>query len=219
MAYTRSSGRRGGRLIVYGAIIFAVGLLITIVSYSIASSGSGGGFYIVSWGPMVGGVICMIRGIFQAATGRGDRTIGPVGGQGIPGAGYPGQPGYGQPGYGAQPGYGQPGAGGQPGYGGQPGAGGQPGYGAQPGVGAQPQAAPAAPAYNQPGYAMPRAGVAQAPGAAGPGVPAPGAGGYPGAGQPGGQSLPANWYPDPKDSSQVRWWDGQAWTPHTQPRS
>ncbi|MBO0820415.1 MAG: DUF2510 domain-containing protein [Nocardiopsaceae bacterium] len=30
--------------------------------------------------------------------------------------------------------------------------------------------------------------------------------------------MPANWYPDPGDASQVRWWDGQAWTTHTQPR-
>lgn len=26
-----------------------------------------------------------------------------------------------------------------------------------------------------------------------------------------------NWYPDPADPDQLRWWDGQAWTQHTQP--
>jgi hypothetical protein len=31
-----------------------------------------------------------------------------------------------------------------------------------------------------------------------------------------GQSaLPAAWYPDPDDATRVRWWDGAAWTNHT----
>lgn len=40
-----------------------------------------------------------------------------------------------------------------------------------------------------------------------------------------GQDTPAsaagpqpNWYPDPGNPAMLRWWDGQAWTPHTQPR-
>src|SRR6218665_1822524 len=28
--------------------------------------------------------------------------------------------------------------------------------------------------------------------------------------------VPAGWYEDPSDSSQVRWWNGIAWTDHTQ---
>ena len=28
-------------------------------------------------------------------------------------------------------------------------------------------------------------------------------------------SIEAGWYPDPKDQSQIRYWDGQAWTDHT----
>jgi hypothetical protein len=28
-------------------------------------------------------------------------------------------------------------------------------------------------------------------------------------------NIEAGWYPDPKDQSQIRYWDGQAWTDHT----
>lgn len=118
------------------------------------------------------------------------------------GGDYLGGPGQGIPqqgqGYGAQPGYGA-----QAGYGSQPGYGAQAGYGSQPEYGMQQD--PGAPrAYDQPGYAAPHRGG-----------PAQGAGG--GAGQPDGQPAP-NWYPDPRDPSLLRWWDGQAWTPNTQPR-
>jgi hypothetical protein len=27
----------------------------------------------------------------------------------------------------------------------------------------------------------------------------------------------ANWYPDPQNPAQLRWWDGMQWTPHTHP--
>jgi hypothetical protein len=37
-------------------------------------------------------------------------------------------------------------------------------------------------------------------------------------GRPGGQPAP-NWYQDPQDPAMLRWWDGQTWTPHTQPRA
>lgn len=49
----------------------------------------------------------------------------------------------------------------------------------------------------------------------GPGqwIPPPGHGSQP----PGGQPAP-DWYPDPWDPSQLRWWDGHAWTQHTQAR-
>ena len=32
-------------------------------------------------------------------------------------------------------------------------------------------------------------------------------------------ATPQGWYPDPTDSTIVRWWDGQQWTSHTQPRN
>ncbi len=31
------------------------------------------------------------------------------------------------------------------------------------------------------------------------------------------QQAPANWYPDPSDSSLQRYWDGARWTEHTAP--
>lgn len=30
--------------------------------------------------------------------------------------------------------------------------------------------------------------------------------------------VPAGWYEDPSDAAQVRWWNGIAWTDHTQPK-
>ncbi len=30
-------------------------------------------------------------------------------------------------------------------------------------------------------------------------------------------TTPAGWYPDPQDSTTLRWFDGSAWTAHTQP--
>lgn len=30
---------------------------------------------------------------------------------------------------------------------------------------------------------------------------------------------PAGWHPDPHDTNIVRWWDGQQWTQHTQPKA
>ncbi|WP_433194149.1 DUF2510 domain-containing protein [Nocardia sp. CA-107356] len=31
-------------------------------------------------------------------------------------------------------------------------------------------------------------------------------------------SMTPGWYPDPANPGVVRWFDGQQWTPHTQPR-
>ncbi|WP_421740689.1 DUF4041 domain-containing protein [Cellulomonas sp.] len=41
--------------------------------------------------------------------------------------------------------------------------------------------------------------------------------GHPGYG-PDMTTTPANWYPDPHDANQVRYWDGQQWTSHVAPR-
>ena len=53
---------RGVRQIVIGAVIFVIGLIITIATYSAASSSPTGGTYFVAYGPMIIGVISMIRG-------------------------------------------------------------------------------------------------------------------------------------------------------------
>ena len=47
-----------------------------------------------------------------------------------------------------------------------------------------------------------------------PDVPTPAAPSSP----PPPQGPPAGWYPDQQNPSQVRWWDGQRWTEHVQPR-
>ena len=52
--------RAMGRL-VGGACLAGVGILITVLTYDSASSG--GGTYIVAYGPIVAGVIMMFRGL------------------------------------------------------------------------------------------------------------------------------------------------------------
>jgi hypothetical protein len=59
--------KRALRQVVVGAVIFVVGLVITIATYGSASSSSSGGTYIVAWGPMIGGLITMIRGFVAMA--------------------------------------------------------------------------------------------------------------------------------------------------------
>lgn len=50
----------------------------------------------------------------------------------------------------------------------------------------------------------------------------PSASGWPGGAAdvqvPAPPSVPTGWYPDPWDQRQLRWWDGAAWSPATQPR-
>lgn len=59
---------RGKRLIGFGIAWFALGLIITIVTYSAASSG--GGIYIVAWGPMLYGIISLVRGAMLISRAR-----------------------------------------------------------------------------------------------------------------------------------------------------
>jgi len=54
--------KRAMKQVAVGAVIFLVGLVITVATYSNASS-SGGGTYFVAWGPMILGIIWVIRGL------------------------------------------------------------------------------------------------------------------------------------------------------------
>jgi hypothetical protein len=59
---------RGWPQVWYGLIVFAIGLVITLVTYSQAHSG--GGTYIITWGPMIIGVISMVRGLTTVVSAR-----------------------------------------------------------------------------------------------------------------------------------------------------
>jgi hypothetical protein len=59
--------KRGIRQIVIGTVIFLVGLIITVATYSSASSSQTGGTYFVAYGPMIIGVISVIRGVIAVA--------------------------------------------------------------------------------------------------------------------------------------------------------
>jgi hypothetical protein len=63
--------RRAMRQIITGSILFGVGLVITVFTYSNASSSATGGTYFVAWGPMIFGVIALIRGVTAMARSRG----------------------------------------------------------------------------------------------------------------------------------------------------
>jgi hypothetical protein len=146
MGRRATRGRRGKSLILTGLVIFIIGLIITIGSYSFADN-RGGGTYIVSWGPMIIGIISMVRGTAQVIADRRAGVSGP--GQGIP------QPGAGNP----LPGYGVPGSGvpgsGVPGYGQGTGT---PDYGQGAGAPEAAQPTTGERSYDQPGYGMPRPG-------------------------------------------------------------
>lgn len=57
---TPKTGRRGKGMMIAGPLIFLVGVLITVVTYSLAPQG---GTYIISFGPMIWGIAWFIRGL------------------------------------------------------------------------------------------------------------------------------------------------------------
>ncbi|MBL9019697.1 MAG: hypothetical protein JNL83_36235 [Myxococcales bacterium] len=57
-----SSGEGGGGLIVLGVILLIVGIAITVITKDNATR-SGGGTYVVAYGPMIWGAVTIFRGL------------------------------------------------------------------------------------------------------------------------------------------------------------
>ena len=55
--------KRGMRQIMIGAVILVIGLVITVATYSSASSSPADSAYVVAYGPMILGAVYVIRGI------------------------------------------------------------------------------------------------------------------------------------------------------------
>src|SRR5580698_4926078 len=110
------SKKQGWPMFRYGLIVFGIGAVITVVTYSMAASHRSGGSYIVSWGPMLAGAVAMVRGLIGvSAAKRAQAQMGP--GYQPAGVGQQisaGQQPYGTPPYGTQPYGGQPYGGQQP---------------------------------------------------------------------------------------------------------
>jgi len=70
------SARRDGQSIAHrhftiGTLWLVGGIAVTAFTYSAASSGPGGGTYVVAWGAMLVGVTRLIRGFVAASQSRG----------------------------------------------------------------------------------------------------------------------------------------------------
>jgi hypothetical protein len=59
--------KRGLRQVTIGAVIFVIGLAITVGTYHSASTSSSGGTYFVAYGPMIVGLIAVVRGLVAMA--------------------------------------------------------------------------------------------------------------------------------------------------------
>ena len=56
------------RSMVFGGIMFLVGLLITVGSYSAAEGGDGSQRYVVAWGAMIFGGLRFAYGLYKLTT-------------------------------------------------------------------------------------------------------------------------------------------------------
>jgi hypothetical protein len=191
-------------------IAFAIGVIITIATYAFAVS-RGGGTYLVSYGPMVAGLLAMVRGGIDMSRER--RAGGPAAGGSLGGAQAVGQPGFGGQGFGGQ-GFGGQGFGGQ-GFDG-PGFDGQGGWqGGSPQAAFQPAGAPMS-AQAMPGAGA-QAGMWGGSDYAGYGAASTANTANAMRSAPNTAPPAANWYPDPQNPAMLRWWDGQGWTGHIRP--
>lgn len=62
-ALVRAARTRAIRQIITGLVVGAIGLVITIATLAIASSSSTGGTYFVAYGPMIVGLVYVVRGL------------------------------------------------------------------------------------------------------------------------------------------------------------
>lgn len=67
---SRSDSQEGFGSMVLGAVLLVIGLVITIGSYSAASSGSGGGTYVVTYGLIIVGFLRLATGFFTWISNR-----------------------------------------------------------------------------------------------------------------------------------------------------
>jgi hypothetical protein len=61
---------RGLALMLLGGILIVGGIVLSVISYSFASSAAGNGYYTIFTGPIVIGIICTIFGFFRWIMGR-----------------------------------------------------------------------------------------------------------------------------------------------------
>jgi hypothetical protein len=66
----QASGKQGRTQMVIGGVLVLVGLIITAVTYSGASSSSSGGTYIVAYGPVIFGLILFFQGLVASRASR-----------------------------------------------------------------------------------------------------------------------------------------------------
>ena len=59
------------RSMVFGGIMFMVGLLITVSSYTAAEGGNGGGRYLIAWGAMIFGGLRFVYGLVKLKQSNG----------------------------------------------------------------------------------------------------------------------------------------------------
>ncbi|HLH86887.1 MAG TPA: hypothetical protein VKX28_00400 [Xanthobacteraceae bacterium] len=64
----------GLRNMAIGGVICIIGILVTAGTYGAASSGSGGGHYVIAWGAIVFGGFQFLKGLFQMVTGSGSQA-------------------------------------------------------------------------------------------------------------------------------------------------
>jgi hypothetical protein len=68
-ANTGGGSGAGTTNIVIGGLMLGIGILITVGSYSAASSNPNGGTYVVTWGLIIFGAIRLFRGLAQRGSG------------------------------------------------------------------------------------------------------------------------------------------------------